>query len=69
MNCGVTANDINVACLAYADDIVLLSSNEQGLQNMLHHLQRWSCKWKMEINSDKSYIIHFRGKKEMCMFI
>ena len=37
--------DIHIYILLYADDIVLVSENEQNLQRMLSHVHKWCCKW------------------------
>ena len=42
---GVTYGDVNVSILLYADDIVLLSNCEEGLQSMLVMLGEWCSKW------------------------
>ena len=49
-----------VCILLYADDIVLLSDNENGLQSMLDVLSVWCKANEMSVNSQKSNIVHFR---------
>ena len=46
--------------LLYADDIVLLSENENDLQFMLNELDSWCTLNDMSINVNKSNIVHFR---------
>ena len=46
--------------LLYADDIVLLSDSENGIQNMLDILSDWCRNDGMVINNQKSNIMHFR---------
>jgi hypothetical protein len=46
----------------YADDLVLLARNERDLQAMLHTLYNWCTKWQVEINMDKSNVMHFRNE-------
>ena len=58
---GVTYGDVNVSILLYADDIVLLSNCEEGLQSMLVLLEEWCCKWGLTINGNKSKVMHFRS--------
>ena len=46
----------------YTDDIVLMSSSEEGLRKHLRSLEE-SCKeWKLEVNIDKTKVCTF-GKK------
>ena len=61
-NCGIDINGYNLSILLYADDIVLLSENEDDLQKMLDALTEWCSKWQMVINDTKSQIVHFRKK-------
>ena len=53
---------LNLSILMYADDIALISENEQNLQDMLNIVYNWCSKWGMVLNRDKSKIIHFRRK-------
>lgn len=47
--------------LLYADDLVLLSSSETGLNNCLAKLNLYCKKWHLEVNLKKSQIIVFNG--------
>ena len=51
----------NVSILLYADDIVLLSDNEMKMQSMLECLSEWCHTWGLQINFDKSKVMHFRA--------
>ena len=44
----------------YADDIVILAESEDDLQQLLDTVNRWCREWRMQINSSKTNIIHFR---------
>ena len=66
LNLGVQVGTEKVALLLYADDIVLLSDSEEGLQNMLDKLYEWCSKWKMSLNIDKTKTVDFRNKKQQC---
>ena len=57
---GISIAGENVCLLMYADDLVLLARNEKGLQCMLDILHQWCMEWKININTDKSEVIHFR---------
>ena len=48
--------------MLYADDIVLLSRNENDLQTMLNHVNNWCQRWLMNVNLKKTKIVHFRKK-------
>ena len=50
----------------YADDIVLLSDNENGLQSMLDVLSVWCKANEMSVNSQKSNVVHFRPPSINC---
>ena len=59
---GVIYGEVNVSILLYADDIVLLSNCEEGLQSLLVLLGEWCCKWGLTIKGNKSKVIHFRSQ-------
>ena len=59
---GISVKGENVCLLMYADDLVLLARNERELQCMLNVLNDWCSKWQVNINSEKSQIVHFRAK-------
>ena len=66
------AEDDSVPILLYADDIVLLSDNEQKLQTMLDCLNDWCHAWGLTINFNKSKAMHFRtpsASKTECLFL
>ena len=48
--------------LMYADDIVLMSSSEEGLRKHLRSLEEFCEEWKLEVNIDKTKVCAF-GKK------
>ena len=49
--------DLN--CLLYADDVILLSQNEVGLQKCLKKLKSYCADWCLEVNLDKTKILVF----------
>ena len=51
-----------LAVLAYADDLVLLASNEHDLNKLLHILNSWCSRWRVLVNVDKTKVMHFRKK-------
>jgi len=48
-----------INCLMYADDIVLLSTTQEGLQTSINTLQSFSNKWKLEVNLNKTKSMTF----------
>ena len=60
LHCSIKVGIEQVSILLYADDIVLLSDSEKGLQSMLTYLNKWCMQWCLDINVLKSNIIHFR---------
>ena len=63
LHCGIKIGTEQVSILLYADDIVLLSGFEKGMQSMLTYLNKWCMKWCLDINVLKSNVIHFKPKK------
>ena len=59
---GIDIDGIRINHLLYADDLVLIASNEGDLQLLLNILAEWCDKNKMKININKTKIIHFRNK-------
>jgi len=63
---GIPIGGENVSLLMYADDLVLIARNENDLQKMLIKLYEWCEQWKININEEKSQIVHFRPRKVTC---
>ena len=55
-----------VSCLMFADDVVLVSETEEGLQNSLNEIFQYSEKWRLNVNTDKSKIMIFNKAGKMC---
>lgn len=62
-----TLNNILIGGMFYADDLVIMSNTEAGLQNSLHKLDRFCSKWKLVVNHDKSKIMVL-NKSSKCNF-
>jgi len=60
LGCGVKFNEETISILLYADDIALITPDEQSLQLMLNKLTDWCSKWKLSVNPEKTKVIHFR---------
>ena len=59
-----------LSCIMYADDLVLMSKTKRGLQNCINKLYKYSCKWKLEVNLNKTKVIVFQNntKKDSSQF-
>ena len=55
-----------VNCLMYADDLVLISRSEIGLQGLINKLSLYCKRWRMEVNIDKTKVIKFSGNGHKC---
>ena len=67
---GVKLDNLEISCLLYADDIMLMSESEEDVQAMLDYVHDWCRKWRQRINYAKSNVIHFRNKgKERSNFV
>ena len=66
----VIVGDVQVNSLLYADNIILLSSTQEGLQNSLNVLSNFCSSWKLDVNQEKSKAIVFNsnGKTYMNSF-
>ena len=60
LSLGVQFGVEKLSLLLYADDIVILAENAQDLQVMLNVVYSWCYKWRIELNCQKSRVIHFR---------
>ena len=55
-NLGVSVADEIISILLYADDMVLMASNESDLQAMLNILENWCSKWRVKISKAKTNV-------------
>jgi len=53
----ITHNGVWIRGILYVDDLCLISTNAQELQDMIHVCQTWSKKARMQISADKSKIM------------
>jgi hypothetical protein len=49
--------DIKISCLMYADDLVLISRTQSGLQKLISATESFCNKWQLTINVDKTKIL------------
>ena len=59
----VSLMDMQLNCLLYADDLVLLSESREGLQNSIDNLGSYCDKWGLTINTLKTKTIIFNTNK------
>ena len=57
---GVDIGMLKLFLLLYADDIVLFSESEKGLQHGLNLLEKYCDKWKLQVNINKTKVMIFR---------
>lgn len=70
---GTVIGRTKIFLLKFADDIALVSDDEEGLQSMLGSLEKYVNKNRLIVNTDKTKIMVFgnggrRGKKERWKF-
>ena len=51
-------NDERLSILKYADDIVLLAESAEDLQSMLNELSKWTKRWRLSVNINKTKEMH-----------
>ena len=56
-------NGIPINGLMYADDLVLISKSEEGLQNLLDMLHRFTESWFLQVNKSKTKCVTFSRTK------
>ena len=62
LNVGIDIGNEKICILLYADDVVFLSENENDLQKILNTLECWCCNNDINVNLEKSKIVHFRSQ-------
>ena len=63
-----TLSGIPIPCLFYADDLVLISKSEEGLQNLINVLHKFAERWGMTLNMTKTKCVVFSRKKHLPIF-
>ena len=58
-------NGINISCLLYADDIVIISLSEEDLQKCLDELNIFCKEWKLTISMKKTKCITFQKQNKV----
>lgn len=62
---GIMINTLNLTHIAYADDIVLLASSAEQLQQSVNSLHEFCSKWHLIVNIDKTKVMKI-GDKSQC---
>ena len=57
-------SEMPVNCLFYADDLVLVSELEEGLQTLPDKLHHYTSKWFLQINPNKTKCVTFSKYKK-----
>ena len=57
----VKIGNSRINCLMYADDIVLMSENIEGLQKCIEQLEKYTEMWDMSLNKKNTKIVVFQG--------
>lgn len=58
----VTLENMSLNCLMFADDVLLLSESQEGLQNSINMLNDYCLKWQLSINIKKTKIMVFQQR-------
>ena len=56
---GIDTGMLHFNCLLYADDVILLSTTEAGLQNCISKFEKYCDDWCIEVNLVKSKVMIF----------
>lgn len=66
LNKGIRFNEYTFCCLTYADDVLILTENENDMQELLNFVYELCRKWRLKINFSKTDVMQFRNKGRMC---
>ena len=58
---GIKIQGNQICTLAYADDVVLVAPTQSSLQQMINIVHSLCRKWRMQMNTDKTKVMHIRG--------
>ena len=54
-----------IRCLAYVDDLLIISKTANELQRTLQTLESFCTTWQMTVNTDLSEVYHISEEKEI----
>ena len=61
----VYINNENISCLLYADDLVIISETDLGLQSSINALANYCDKWCLTVNINKTKIMIFNSSGKL----
>ena len=64
LDVGLSSGVFLLAMLMFADDIAIIAENECKLQCLLDVLHEWCVKLEVQINPQKTQVVHFRKKRK-----
>ena len=50
---GIETDKLSLSVLCYADDIVIITENEDNMQLVLDYITVWCKRWRMKVNTKK----------------
>ena len=56
----VKLGEEKIYTLAYADDVVLMAEDEEGMKGMMARLERYAERKGLEVNAGKSKVMRFK---------
>ena len=62
LHCGIETDEFSLSVLCYADDIVIITKNEDNMQIVLDYIAVWCKIWSMKVNTQKTKVMHVRRK-------
>ena len=65
---GVKLGSLSLHSLLYADDLAILADNITVMQRNYENLFDWCTTWGIQINANKSAIIHFQPKTHQALY-
>ena len=61
---GMEIGEVDISCLFFADDIVLVAKDSEAMKRQLKKIEIYNKEWKLETNYAKSKIMNTRGKNK-----
>jgi hypothetical protein len=55
----VCLDETSINSLSFADDLVILSESQSGLQSALNKLENYCHKWQLTVNKNKTKVMIF----------
>ncbi len=58
-----------LGCLLYADNLLIISETQHGLQTSLNKLHKYCQTWQLQVNNKKTKVVIFRKRKTSDKYI